>query len=110
MLIADAVYTAWVDAGKPILLDISQENSPAQIERWSEHNELIVSNKNKKGNARSNNKNQKKKRENKDNANVSNGDKRKISKSTAGSVVACIVAFIAAYLFKYRRKRKKKKQ
>ena len=42
MLIADAVYTAWVDAGKPILLDISQENSPAQIERWSEHNELIV--------------------------------------------------------------------
>ena len=112
MLIADAVYTAWVDAGKPILLDISHENSPVQIERGSEHNELIVPNKNKKGNARSNNKNQKKKRENKDNAigNISSGNKRKISKSTAGSVVACIVAFIAAYLFNNRRKKKKKKQ
>ena len=112
MLIADAVYTAWVDAGKPILLDISQENSPAQIERWSEHNELIVSNKNKKGNARSNNKNQKKKRENKDNAtgNVSSGNKRKTRNAAVGGIMACFAAFITAYLFNNRRKRKKKKQ
>ena len=112
MLIADAVYTAWVDAGKPILLDIAQEGSREQRGRGGEHNELIVPNKNKKGNARSNNKNQKKKRENKDNAtgNVSSGDKRKISKGAVGSVVAFFVAFIAAYLFNNRRKRKKKKQ
>ena len=111
MLIADAVYTAWMDAGKPILLDIAQENSPAQIERGSGPSELIVQNKNKKGNARSNNKNQKEKRENKDNAagNAASGDKREISKGATGSVVACIVAFITAYLLKYRRKRKKEK-
>lgn len=111
MLIADAVYTAWVDAGKPTLLDIAQEGSREQRGLGGEHNELIVPNKNKKGNIRNNNKNQKKKRENKDNAmgNVSSGDKREISNGAAGSVVACIVAFITACLFKYRRMRKKRK-
>ena len=113
MLIADAVYTAWVDAGKPILLDIAQEGSrDEQRGRGAEHNELIVQNKNKKGNTRSNNKNQKKKRENKDNAtgNVSSGDKRKVRNAAAGGIMACLAAFITAYLLKYRRKRKKKKQ
>ena len=110
MLIADAVYTAWVDAGKPILLDIAQEGSREQRGLGDEHNELIVPNKNKKGNARSNNKNQKSKREDKDNTNVSSGDKRGISKGAVGSVVAFFVAFIAAYLFNNRRKKKKKKQ
>lgn len=113
MLISDAVYTAWVDAGKPILLDIAQEGSREQRGLGGEPNELIVPNKNKNGNARSNNKNQKKKkRENKDNAmgNVSSGDKRKISKGAVGGIIGCFAACAAAYSFNSKRKRKKRKK
>ena len=111
MLIADAVYTACVDAGKPILLDIVQEDSREQRGLGGEHNELVVPNKNKKGNARSNNKNQKKKRENKDNAtgNVSSGNKRKTRNAAVGGIMACFVACVAAYSYNNKRKRKKEK-
>ena len=111
MLIADAVYTAWVDAGKPILLDIAREDSPEQRGHGAECNKPIVPNKNKKEKGKSDNKNHKKKRVDKDNAmwNVVIGNKKKTMDRVFGGVAAFFVAFIAAYLFNNRRKKKKGK-
>lgn len=108
MLIADAVYTAWVDAGKPILLDIAREDSPEQRGQGAECNKPIVPNKNKKEKGKSDNKNHKKKRVDKDNAmwNVVMGNKKKTRDRVFGGVAAFFVAFIAAYLFNNRRKKK----